>query len=442
MNEKENTVHTDENATYYSTTKKYHLAYPQLEQDLDADVVIIGGGFSGIHTALELAERGIKKVVVLEARYLGFGGTGRNGGQVVAGIGHDLKYIKKDVGEDGLNTIFELSNLGPVIIRERIEKYDIQADFRSGYAYLGYNNRQAKTLKSWENLFKSVECNKDFDIRFVSGAETKKIIDSPMYSSALYHSGGGHLHSLNLLLGEAKACTELYNVQIFEHSPALDVEYGKKIKVRTAKGSITAEKLVWACDSFINRLEPELHSKTINVFSYQMMTEPLNTEIIEQLSPIRGAYTDIRPILNYFRFTNENRLLFGTSPKVLEYRPSNINDYLQKEMLDVFPQLKGTKIDLSWGGPMACTPHLFPEIGTLEKHPNAFFVQGYSGFGVAPSQIICKVLAEGITGNSKNFNLVSQVSRPDIPGKDKFRAALVSLGKILKALEAYRDGRM
>lgn len=435
-------MNTDETATYYSTTKKYHPKYPQLEQDLEADVVIIGGGFSGIQTALELAEQGIKNIVVLEARYLGFGGTGRNGGQVVAGIGHDLKNIKKDVGEEGLDTIFELSNLGPKIIRERIEKYNIQADFRSGYAYLGYNNRQAKTLQNWESMFKAVECNNEFEIRFAAGRDVKQIIDTPMYNSALYHSGGGHLHSLNLLLGEAEACTELFAVKIFEHTPALEVQYGSKVKVRTAKGSITAEKLVWACDSFLNRLEPELHKKTINVFSYQMMTEPLSPELIERLSPIRGAYTDIRPVLNYFRFTNENRLLFGTSPKTLEFRPNHINQYLRHEMSQVFPELKETNIDLSWGGPMACTPHLFPEIGTLNNHKNVFFVQGYSGFGVAPSQIICKILAEGIVGGSDRFKLLSSVSRPNILGKDKYRAALVSLGKILKTFDAYRNGRM
>lgn len=143
-----------ESLTYYSATKKYDLRFPTLTEDLDVDVVIIGGGFSGINTALELCEKGITNIAILEGRYLGYGGTGRNGGQVMAGIGHDLDVIKKHVGADGLETIFKISNMGAAIIRERIAKYNIDADFCHGYAYLGSNQRQEKTLRSWIKSFK------------------------------------------------------------------------------------------------------------------------------------------------------------------------------------------------------------------------------------------------------------------------------------------------
>lgn len=222
------TMHTDETATYYTATKKVLLNFPQLEQDIDADVVIIGGGFSGIHTALELAEQGVKNIVVLEGRYLGFGGSGRNGGQVMAGIGHDLDNIKHEVGEEGLKTIFELSELGPQIMRERIQKYNIDADFTNGYTYLGFNSRQAKTLKSWEKQFKTMN-NRD-EIYYLEGKDVQRVIGSEVYGSALVHMGGGHVHSLNLLLGEAKACSEIYEVKIFEHTPAVEVTYGKKLQ--------------------------------------------------------------------------------------------------------------------------------------------------------------------------------------------------------------------
>ncbi len=167
---------------------KVLLNFPQLEQDIDADVVIIGGGFSGIHTALELAEQGVKNIVVLEGRYLGFGGSGRNGGQVMAGIGHDLDNIKHEVGEEGLKTIFELSELGPQIMRERIQKYNIDADFTNGYTYLGFNSRQAKTLKSWEKQFKTMN-NRD-EIYYLEGKDVQRVIGSEVYGSALVHMGG------------------------------------------------------------------------------------------------------------------------------------------------------------------------------------------------------------------------------------------------------------
>lgn len=145
-----------ETPTYYTATKKYELNFPSLEADLEADVVVIGGGFSGINTALELAEKGIKNIVVLEGRYIGFGGSGRNGGQVMAGIGHDLEAIKADVGEDGVRAIFEISDQGAQIIKARIDKYGIDADFRHGYGYMGFNARQEKTLRAWESEFRKL----------------------------------------------------------------------------------------------------------------------------------------------------------------------------------------------------------------------------------------------------------------------------------------------
>lgn len=432
-------MHVDETATYYSATKKYNLNFPQLEQDIEADVVIIGGGFSGIHTALELAEQGLKDVVVLEARYLGFGGSGRNGGQVMAGIGHDLDNIKHEVGEEGLKTIFELSELGPKIMRERIQKYNIDADFMSGYTYLGFNHRQAKTLKAWETQFKSM--NSEDEIYYLEGKDVQQVIGSEAYGSALVHMGGGHVHSLNLLLGEAKACSEIYGVKIFEHSPVLEVNYGKKIRVRTAKGIVTANKLVWACDGFLNKLEPRLHKTTINTYAFQLMTEPLSDDLIHKISPIRGAYSDIRPVIDYYRVTNENRILFGAATPLFDYIPQDLKAWNREKMLKIFPYLADVKIDLAWGGPMASTKNLFPQIGILDGEDNVFYVQGYCGFGVTPSQIICKILAQGIMGGSDHFKLLSSVSKPEIAGKDSMRATLCTLGKMLHQIKGYGQGR-
>lgn len=259
--------------------------------------------------------------MVLEGRYLGFGGTGRNGGQIMAGIGHDLEKIRNDVGEDGIRTIFEISDQGAEIIKARIEKYNIDADFCHGYGYMGFNARQEKTLRTWEKEFKSL--NSRHEIRFLGGSEVKQIIGSDAYSSALLHMGGGHVHSLNLLLGEAKALAG-HGARIFEYSPAVEVTYGERVTVRTAKGSVRANKLLWACDSFLNRMEPELHKTTINTYAFQMMTEPLSEELIKRISPIRGAYSDIRPVIDYYRVTNENRLLFGAATPLIEHIPGDL----------------------------------------------------------------------------------------------------------------------
>ncbi|NNJ16125.1 FAD-binding oxidoreductase [Pseudomonas putida CSV86] len=427
-----------ETPTYYSATKKYNLAFPTLEADIEAGVVVIGGGFSGINTALELAEKGITNIVVLEARYLGFGGTGRNGGQIMAGIGHDLEKIRSSVGEQGLQQIFEISELGAGIIKERIARYNIDADFRHGYGYMGFNARQARTLRNWEQEFKKV--NSKDEIRFLGGSEVKQIIGSDAYSSALLHMGGGHVHSLNLLLGEAQALVS-HGVRIFEHSAALEVRYGDTITVRTGRGSVKAAKLLWACDSFLNKLEPELHSRTINTYAFQLMTEPLSEELIQRISPIRGAYSDIRPVIDYYRVTNENRLLFGAATPFIEHIPNDLKAWNRALMLKIFPYLKDVKIDLAWGGPMATSANLFPQIGTLSGRRNAFYVQGYSGFGVTPSHIVCKILAEGMAEGSSRYDLFSSVKHARIIGKDHFRPAILTAAKTLHQLSGFFNGR-
>lgn len=432
------TINKLDSISYYTVTKKYHDNYPVLQQDIEADVVVVGGGFSGINTALELAEQGITNIVVLEARHLGYGGTGRNGGQIMAGIGHDLDAIKKHVGEDGLKSIINISNDGQKIIRERIEKYNIDADFCHGYAYMGFNSRQEKTLSVWEKEFK--EMLPDDDIELLTGADVKQVIGSDAYTSCLKYMGGGHVHSLNLLLGEAKALVS-YGASIYENSQVLDVQYGDTVTIRTAMGSVKAKKMLWACDSWLDGMEPELHKKTINTQAFQIATEPLSDELINQISPIRGAYSDIRPVIDYYRVTKENRLLFGSATPYIEYTPVNISNWCRDSMLKIFPYLDKVKIDMAWGGWMAVGKNLFPQIGTIPNQANVFYVQGYAGFGVTPSHIVCKVLAEGIMGGSERYDLMKKVKHVNIIGKDNFRKTILSAGKTWHQISGFWTGR-
>lgn len=424
---------------YYTATRKYDLTFARLTQDLDVDVVVIGGGFSGINTALELAEKGITNTVVIEARHLGYGGTGRNGGQVMAGIGHDIEAVKRHVGAAGLETLFKIANLGAGIIKERIARYGIDADFRHNYGYLAFNSRQEKTLRAWQQEFQKV--SPEADIELVTGKDVARVIGSSAYCAALKHSGGGHVHSLNLLLGEAKALVS-HGARIFENSPVISVEYGDRITVRTNAGSVRATKLLWACNSFLDGLEPAIWPKTINTFAFQVATEPLPEELILKISPIRGAYSDIRPVIDYYRVTNENRLLFGAATPALEYIPSDLAAWNRNRLLKIFPYLADAKIELAWGGPMACSANLFPQIGSLPRRPDAFYVQGYSGFGVTPSHIVCKVLAEGMSEGSARYDLMSSIPHVNIFAKEALRTTWMSAGKIWHQLSGYFNGRL
>ncbi|HEX7391091.1 MAG TPA: FAD-binding oxidoreductase, partial [Acidiphilium sp.] len=314
----------------------------------------------------------------------------------------------------------------------------IEADLCRGYGYLAYNARQEKTLRAWEKEFRTVA--PDQEIGILTGADVQKVVGSPVYRAALKHMGGGHVHSLNLLLGEAKALTG-HGVRIFEHSPAVEVSYGDRVTVRTPGGTVRAAKLLWACDSFLANMEPHIYRKTINTYAFQLATEPLSDALIERISPIRGAFSDISPIINYYRVTRENRLLFGSATRLVEYMPSDLENWNRKLMLEVFPYLDKVGIDLAWGGPMACSVNLFPQIGTLPGRRNVFYVQGYSGFGVTPSHIVCKVLAEGMSEGSARYDLLSGIPHIDIVAKDRLRLAWMTMGKIWNQASGYWNGR-
>ena len=229
--------------------------------------------------------------------------------------------------------------------------------------------------------------------------------------------------------------------RIYENSPAIAVEYGARITVRTNAGSVRAQKLLWACDSFLNRMEPAIAAKTVNTYAFQIATEPLPDALIERISPIRGAYSDIRPVIDYFRVTNENRLLYGSATRALDHVPQDLAGWNRDLMLKTFPYLKDVRIDMAWGGPMACSANLFPQIGTLPDQGNAFYVQGYSGFGVTPSHIVCKVLAEGMSEGSARYDLMARIPHVSIIGTDHARGAITSAAKCWHQLSGYFNGR-
>ena len=199
-----------------------------------------------------------------------------------------------------------------------------------------------KTLRGWFEEFRTAE--PDDEIELLTGRDVQSIIGSTVYAGAIKHMGGGHVNSLNLLLGEAKALVS-HGARIFENSPVISVEYGDRITVRTNAGKVNASKLLWACDSFLNRLEPAIASKTINTYAFQIATEPLSEELIRRISPIHGAYSDIRPVIDYFRVTNENRLLYGSATRLVDYVPEDLGAWNRDLMLKTFPYLKDVKIE-------------------------------------------------------------------------------------------------
>jgi gamma-glutamylputrescine oxidase len=229
-------------------------------------------------------------------------------------------------------------------------------------------------------------------------------------------------------------------VKIFESSPVVEVNYGKQVRVRTAMGSVKAAKLLWACDSFLNNMEPEIYNKTLVTYSYQVSTEPLSDELIERISPLRGAFSDIRPVINYYRVTRENRLLFGSATRFVEYTPNDFAAWNRTLLAEVFPYLKDVKIDFAWGGrwPVAptCSRRSAPYAITTTS-----FTSRVTPVWRHPSHIVCKILAEGINGGSDRYRLMSSIPHATIHGRDSLRLLLVTAGKLMHQTAGFWKGR-
>jgi glycine/D-amino acid oxidase-like deaminating enzyme len=419
--------------SYYQATAKYSLDAGALTSDQSAEVCVVGGGFTGVNTALELAERGID-VVLLEANAIGWGGSGRNGGQMICGIGHNPELIKKQVSMKEFEALFPMGLEAVHTLTKRIVKYDIQCDFNWGYCTVAYDQKRLGSLKELHSLLKRQ--NYPFETQLLEGSELDQVVRSDLYVGGLLDKGSGSLHPLNLVLGEARAAQAL-GARIYQSSPVERIEKGNKIVVHTPGGKVTANKLVYACNAYLDGLDSYLDKHFVTTNAFAMATAPLSEALIQQLMPARVAICDNRPVLDYYRLSADNRLLFGGATHLMEYLPSDLEGHLRRNLKKVFPQLADIQVDYAWSGRMALGANLFPQVGRLPGHPNIFFAQAYAGFGVGPSHLVAQALAGGVCGEQGHFELLSKIRHPKIFASRPLNTLWVTAGKCWYQLEAW-----
>lgn len=418
--------------SYYAASKNQQLAFPELVGDVSVDVCIVGAGFSGINTAIELAEHGVK-VAVLEANVVGWGGSGRNGGQAICGIGHDPELVHDAVGDEGLDALYEMGLQAIRSLRNRIGKYDIDCDFTWGHCIVAYNQRHLKKLKGLAEFLQAK--NYPGQIELLEGSALHKVVKSGRYVGGLLDMGSGHLHPLNLLLGEAAAAHKL-GVKIYENSQVKKIEYGKTVKVHTDGGVVRAGKLVIACNAYLDKLQISLAKKFLITNAFSIATEPLTDEQVSTVLPSNAAICDNRPVVDYYRLSADKRLLFGGATHFVEYLPNDLVTHLRKNMLKVFPHLKNVRVDYSWSGQMAVGANLFPQVGRLLDHMNVYYVQAYAGFGVGPSHLTSKMIAHDIISRSEEFDLLSRIPHIDILGGQSLNQFWLTAGKTWHQIES------
>ncbi|WP_213909373.1 NAD(P)/FAD-dependent oxidoreductase [Stutzerimonas nitrititolerans] len=428
MRARQAAIHSEDHpASYYAASINRPFELPRLEGEQTVDVCIVGGGFTGLNTAIELAERGLS-VILLEARRIGWGASGRNGGQLIRGVGHDVEQFAPVIGEDGVDALKRMGFEAVEIVRQRIERYGIDCDLTWGYCDLATKPRH---LDNFEEEYADLQrLGYPHPLRQIAKADLHEVIGSERYLGGLFDPGSGHLHPLNLALGEAAAAQTL-GVRLYEHSAAERIDYGAEIRVRTATGTVRARQLVLACNAYLGQLHPQLAGKVLPAGSYIIATEPLREALCRELLPLNSAVCDQRVALDYFRLSADRRLLFGGACHYSGRDPSDITAYMRPKMLEVFPQLASVGIDYQWGGMIGIGANRLPQIGRLAEQPNVYFAQAYAGHGLDATHLAGRLLGEAISGQlDGRFDLFARVPHPTFPGGRLLRSPLLALGML------------
>ena len=419
-------------ASYYAASSLPQPDHPVLQGELVADVCVVGGGFSGLNTALELAERGMS-VVLLEAHKIGWGASGRNGGQLIRGVGHGLDQFEGVIGKDGVRQMKLMGLEAVEIVRQRVERFNIACDLTWGYCDLANKPRDLEGFA--EEAQELRDLGYRHETRLLPASEVRTVVGSDRYVGGLIDMGSGHLHPLNLALGEAAAAVQL-GVKLFEHSAVTHIEYGSQVRVHTAQGAVRAKTLVLGCNAYLKDLNPHLSGKVLPAGSYIIATEPLTEAQAQAVLPQNMAVCDQRVALDYYRLSADLRLLFGGACHYSGRDPQDIGAYMRPKMLEVFPYLKDVKIDYQWGGMIGIGANRLPQIGRLPEHSNVYYAQAYSGHGVNATHLAGKLLGEAISGqHSTGFDLFNKVPHMTFPGGKYLRSPLLALGMLWHRLK-------
>ncbi|HQZ31822.1 MAG TPA: FAD-binding oxidoreductase [Arenimonas sp.] len=404
--------------SWYSQSAAPAPEHPRLQGRETADVVVLGAGLTGLSAALELAQAG-RSVIVVEARRVGWGASGRNGGQVIFGFGCEQNKIAAMVGPALSRRLFDWSVEGVRLVRERIAAHGIDADWRDGHAHVAIKPRHIDELKAWQA---DLAENYGYDLPWWDRDQLRAQLDSPRYLGALYDPRSGHLHPLNYTLGLARAAVAA-GVRIFEHSPVLSLERGARPRLRTADGEVQGDFCVLAGNALVHGIAPELDDKIMPVGTYVGATVPLGEERARGLIRNHMAVADINWALDYFRLSADHRLLFGGRASYSTLPPPNLPGTMRARMTRVFPQLRDVKFEQVWGGLIDISLNRAPHWGRLGD--NVYFAQGFSGHGVAATGLAGRIVAEAIRGQAERLDAFARIPHRNFPGGRALRTPLL-----------------
>ncbi|CAB3757015.1 NAD(P)/FAD-dependent oxidoreductase [Paraburkholderia humisilvae] len=412
------------NSYYEATAVRPLVDDPVLEGTLDADVCVIGAGFSGLSVALECRARGLS-VIVLDAHRPGWGASGRNGGQMLVGFAKD-EVLEHQLGTDGARAAWALSVEGVELVRERIERYGIACDFTQGYLTVATRKKRIADLRAWMDAA-TTRWGYPY-LQWIDHDAIRTRIASRRYLAGVFDPLSGHLHPLKYCLGLAQAARR-EGARLFAHSPVVEVVRGAQPVVRTTAGAVRC-RFVAACGNATlgDVLPSAIAARIAPIASYIVATEPLGETCADALIAGRAAVCDNNFFLDYFRVSADHRVLFGGRATSTGAASARLTEAIRTRMVHVFPQLAGARIEYGWGGFVDVTRNRAPDFGAID--PNYFYVQGFSGHGVALTGIAGRAVAQAIAGDHATLDAFARIRHARFPGGPGLRGPALELGML------------
>jgi gamma-glutamylputrescine oxidase len=395
-----------------------------LRGDIRVDVAVLGGGIAGCSAALHLAKRGLR-VALLEAHFVGYGASGRSGGQAIFGLAASQKRLVADVGRDDARRLFDLSIEALDLTQALMREYAIDCEYQPNHVHVALKPRQVQELQEWTR-----ELHEQYaypSARMLDRDELAQHVRSDRYLAGLIDPRSGHLHPLKFTQGVAKAA-EAAGAKIYENSEILRYEDGAEVRVHTAHGTVRCANLILCGNAYIGRVAPALARRILGIGTYIIASEPLGEERARSLLPSNAAIADINWILDYFRRSRDHRLLFGGRVSYSSVQPPRLAESMRQRMVRVFPALADVKVAYAWGGYLDITMSRAPNFGRLA--PNVYYLQGFSGHGITLTGLAGKLVAEAVAGTAERFDVFARIPHRDFPGGPLFRRPSLMLAML------------
>lgn len=415
--------------SYYAATAPRGTGFPRLEGATDCDVAVVGGGLAGLSAAIELADQGFD-VALLDAREVGSGASGRNGGQALVGLACEQSVIEAQLGATDARAVWDMTLEAIELIHARRERFGIDCEWQAGYLSLAVSERKGRELAQWHA---HMQRHYGYEATAIAPGEVSQWIASRRFHSGLHDARSGHLHPLKYCLGLARAAAKL-GVRIFENSAVTSLACGAPNRLRTQHGELRARHVLLAGNVYLNGVAPLLARRIMPVGTYIVASERLDAALARSLVPSRAAVCDTNFVLDYFRPTADDRMLYGGRVSYSTVTPAHLAATMRSRMVQTFPQLGRARVEYTWGGFVDISMNRAPDFGRLADlggapdAANVYYLQGFSGHGLALTGLAGKLVAEAIGGDAKRFDTFARIRHRPFPGGRLLRTPALVLG--------------